>query len=307
MLNDCSPARRVLHVCYCCADLAVVTDMFVEGLAMLHTMTSPTQRQAQDLLGLGKTPISGAAFLYDVRGPRMSPAIEVQNWVDPAPVGTPHSDPTAVGLHALGFCVSDLAEAVRRLQRLGAAVVGSARSPFGLRWTTMRDVTGVTIDLVEDVAQPRNTTRLRHARATVTDLARSVSWYQQLGFADVGRNEFHDGSFLGYRGQIQAEAVRLRLPDEPFELLLTQWRSPRSHGRHYSQPNHAGLYRVALCVDDTRASHTAMSGAGWRFDRPPVAVTLDGTTVPMMWICFLSDPDGIPYEFVERPRSAFRT
>ena len=274
---------------------------------MRHTMTSPTQRQTQDLLGLGRTATSGAAFLYDVRGPRTSPAIEVQNWVDPAPVGTPQSDPTAVGLHALGFAVPDLTETVCRLQRLGASVLGSAPSPLGPRWTTMRDVTGVAIDLVEDASKPRDVTRLRHVRATVTDLATSVNWYQRLGFEVVGRNALDDGSFLGFPGQIQAEAVRLRLPDEPFELLLIQWRSPRSHGRHYSQPNHAGLYRVALCVDDTRASYMAMSRAGWQFDRPPVAVKLDGTAVPMMWICFLSDPDGIPYEFVERPRSAFRS
>ena len=94
--------------------------------------------------------------------------------------------------------------------------------------------------------------------------------------------------------------------DEPLELLLIEWRSPRSHGRHYAQPNHAGLYRVALCVDDTRATYSAMSRAGWEFDLMPVAVELDGTAVPMMWICFLSDPDGMPYELVERPRSAFR-
>ena len=28
--------------------------------------------------------------------------------------------------------------------------------------------------------------------------------------------------------------------------------------------------------------------------------------VPDLVICFLSDPDGVPYEFVQRPRSAFR-
>jgi catechol 2,3-dioxygenase-like lactoylglutathione lyase family enzyme len=307
MLQDCGPARRVLHVCYCCTDAAVVTDMFVEGLAMRHAMTSPTQLQTQDLLGMGRSVTSGAAFLYDVRGPRTSPAIEVQNWVDPAPVGTPQSDPTAVGLHALGFSVPDLGETVRRLQRLDATVLKSASSPFGPQWTTMRDVTGVAIDLVEDASTPCDVTRLRHVRATVTDLATSVSWYQSLGFEVVSRNEFDDASFLGFRGRMKAEAVRLRLPDEPFEVLLIRWRSPRSHGRHYSQPNHAGLYRVALCVDDTRASYTVMSGAGLQFDRPPVAVKLDGTAVPLMWVCFLSDPDGIAYEFVERPRSAFRS
>jgi catechol 2,3-dioxygenase-like lactoylglutathione lyase family enzyme len=306
MLNDSGPARRVLHVCYCCTDAAVVTDMFVEGLAMRHAMTSPTQVQTQDLLGLGRAVTSGAAFLYDARGPRTSPAIEVQNWVDPALVGTPQSDPSAVGLHALGFAVSNFNETVRRLQVLGATVLGSGPSPFCSRWTTIRDVTGVAIDLVEDASTPRHATRLRHVRATVADLATSVDWYQKLGFEVVDRDALDDGSFLGFPRQTQAETVRLRLPDEPFEVLLLDWRAPRSHGRHYLQPNHAGLYRVALCVDDTRASYATMFEAGWRFDRPPVAVQLDGTVVPEMWICFLSDPDGIPYEFVQRPRSAFR-
>ena len=31
-----------------------------------------------------------------------------------------------------------------------------------------------------------------------------------------------------------------------------------------------------------------------------------GTPVPDMWITFISDPDGIPYEFVQRPRHIFR-
>jgi catechol 2,3-dioxygenase-like lactoylglutathione lyase family enzyme len=306
MSDGSGPARRVLHVCYCCGDATPVTNLFVEGLAMRHTMTSPTQRQTQDLLGLGRDAISGAAFVYDGRGPRTSPAVEIQNWVDPSAVGTPREEPTAVGLHALGFAVGELESAAARLQRLGCTVLGSAPSPFGSRWTTLRDPTGVTIDLFEEASMPLSASRLRHVRATVTDLARSVRWYAGLGFEFVDRRAVDDGSFLGYRRQIRGEVVRLRLPDEPFELLLMQWRWPRSRGRHYTAPNHAGLYRVALCVDDTRATYAAMSAAGWTFDRPPVEVKLDGTSVPAMWICFLSDPDGIPCEFVERPRSAFR-
>jgi catechol 2,3-dioxygenase-like lactoylglutathione lyase family enzyme len=307
MSRHSGPARRVLHVCYCCSDAAAVTDMFVEGLAMRHTMSSPTQRQTQDLLGMGRAVTSGAAFVYDARGPRTSPAVEVQNWVNPLPVGTPRSDPTAVGLHALGFSVPDLTDTVCRLQSLGCTVLGSAISPFGWHWTTLADPTGVRIDVVDDATMPPGTSRLRHVRATVTDLATSVAWYGGLGFDVVDIIAVDDASFIGLQGEPRAEAVRLRLPDEPFEVTLLQWISPRSHGRHYEQPNHAGLYRVALCVDDTRASYTAMSAAGWTFDRPPVAVKLDGTSVPLMWICFVTDPDGIPYEFVERPRSAFRS
>ena len=78
------------------------------------------------------------------------------------------------------------------------------------------------------------------------------------------------------------------------------------HGSQYAEPNHAGLYRVALCVDDTRAAYNEMSSGGWIFARRPELVKLKGTPVPDMWICFLRDPDGVLYEFGERPRSAFR-
>jgi catechol 2,3-dioxygenase-like lactoylglutathione lyase family enzyme len=37
-----------------------------------------------------------------------------------------------------------------------------------------------------------------------------------------------------------------------------------------------------------------------------MTIALHGTPVADMWIAFLRDPDGIPVELVERPRSAFR-
>jgi catechol 2,3-dioxygenase-like lactoylglutathione lyase family enzyme len=153
---------------------------------------------------------------------------------------------------------------------------------------------------------PAQETRMRHLRITVTDLAESLAWYEDIGFQVVARSPLDDASFLGVGGRADAEAVRLRLPDEPFEAVLIEWREPRSHGRHVRAPNHAGLYRTAVGVDDTRASHQAMSAAGITFDRAPMSIELRGTPVPDMWICFLSDPDGVPFEFVERPRSAFR-
>jgi catechol 2,3-dioxygenase-like lactoylglutathione lyase family enzyme len=70
--------------------------------------------------------------------------------------------------------------------------------------------------------------------------------------------------------------------------------------------NTAGLYRTAVGVDDTRASYDEFLSAGWVFEREPRQVELEGTAVPDMWICFLNDPDGVPFEFVQRPRTAFR-
>jgi catechol 2,3-dioxygenase-like lactoylglutathione lyase family enzyme len=87
---------------------------------------------------------------------------------------------------------------------------------------------------------------------------------------------------------------------------LIEWTNPAGHGEHYAEPYHAGLFRAALGVDDTRASYEYLTSTGAVFDRPPMEVELSGTPVPDMWITFISDPNGIPYEFVQRPRKAFR-
>ena len=300
------PARRFLHVCYCCDATAPVTALFVDRLAMRNTMSTTPARSGGAIFGLPGEVLSSAAFVYDARGPRTSPAIEVQAWVDPPLVGTPVRDPTAVGIQALGVAVPALDDACRSLTAAGCAVVAEGASPFGVHWATVRDANGVTLDMVEDGAVAGGETRLRHLRITVTDLGASVPWYEALGFDVIERAHLDDAGFLGVEGEVDVEVVRLRLPDEPFEAILLEWAAPRSHGRHASEPNHAGLYRTAVGVDDTRAAHAAMSAAGVVFDRGPMAITLRGTPMPEMWICFLSDPDGVPFELVERPRSAFR-
>jgi catechol 2,3-dioxygenase-like lactoylglutathione lyase family enzyme len=300
------PARRFLHVCYCCSDTGPVTAFLVEGLAMRWVMGTPVERSSGAILGLPDEVEGAADFVYDARGPRTSPAIEVQSWIDPPLTGRPVDDPTAVGIQSLGVSVPDLPLATERLLGLGCTVVGTGRSPFGTDWTTLRDATGVTLDLVADAAVPEDETRMRHLRITCTDLEASLPWYEGMGFAVLATEPLKDATFLGGADAVDAEAARLRLPDEAFEAVLVQWRDPASHGRHTPHPHHAGLYRTAVGVDDTRASYAALTAAGCTFDRAPMPIELRGTPVPDMWICFLSDPDGVPFELVERPRDAFR-
>jgi catechol 2,3-dioxygenase-like lactoylglutathione lyase family enzyme len=299
------PARRFLHVCYCCSDGEAVTKFFVDNLALRNTMSTPTERSSGAILGLEGDVLGSAAFLYDARGPRVSPAIEVQTWIEPALVGTPVDDSTKAGIQAIGFTVPDLAAARDRLVAAGCTVTGEGSSPFGFQWVSVRDITGVALDLVEGADVPADETRLRHLRIASTDLGASVPWYEGLGFQVVDTATM-DGPSVGREAGSSAEVVRLRLPDEPFEAVLVQWKSPATHGRHVSEPYHAGIYRTAVGVDETRATYEAMTKAGWTFDRAPMSIELTGTPVPDMWICFISDPDGVPFEFVERPRSAFR-
>jgi catechol 2,3-dioxygenase-like lactoylglutathione lyase family enzyme len=235
----------------------------------------------------------------------------VQSWGTPPLLGKPTADPTQVGIQAIGFAVPDMAAAAERLCAAGCTVVGEgvrAAGPLGdmADWVTLRDTTGVMIDLRADDTVPADETRMRHLRITVSDLDLSLAWYIGLGFVEVARDEIADGRTVGADPAATAHVVRLRLPDEPFEAILVHWRDGLGHGRHTEHPNHAGLFRTAVGVDDTREAHDAMVADGIVFDRAPSLVELHGTPVPDMWICFLSDPDGVPFEFVERPRSAFR-
>jgi catechol 2,3-dioxygenase-like lactoylglutathione lyase family enzyme len=169
----------------------------------------------------------------------------------------------------------------------------------------------VTLDIVQDASLKADDTQLHHLRINVADLDASLPFYEMLGFEVVDRGSLSEAAFVGSDarsevGDIDGEFARLRLPDEPFEAQLVQWRSPAGHGHHYAEPYHAGIFRAALGVDDTRASYDYLTANGAVFDRPPMEVELSGTRVPDMWITFISDPNGIPYEFVQRPRSIFR-
>jgi catechol 2,3-dioxygenase-like lactoylglutathione lyase family enzyme len=308
MADGAGPARRVLHVCYCCDDVDRPATTLVRGLGMRETMRTTGEPTSGAILGMDREVQGVAAFVYDHRGPRVAAAIEVQSWIDPRLVGRPFEDPHHVGVQALGFAVPDLDKAVAALEALGARVAGRSTSPiFDAPTVAVTDADGVRLDLVEDVDVPHGNSRLRHLRLTCSDLARSTHWYAGLGFEALGdATPVAEGATLGRAGPVEVQAQRLRLPDEPMELVLTEWREPRSFGRHYVEPNHAGLYRIALGVDDTRSLYESMAATGWAFDRAPMLIALDGTPVPEMWITFTTDPDGVPFELVQRPREAFR-
>jgi len=293
------PARRFLHICYCCADDLEVADFFVDGLRLKQVMRTTDEYGPGTILGLDYDVRSIGNFVYDRRGPRVSPAIEIQGWYDPKPVGEPSTDPYEVGIKALGFAVSSVDDAVERLVKMGCSIVNDGSSPIDTRHAALIDPRNVTLELVEDATLGDDESQMHHLRVTVGNLDESLPFYEMLGFAVTNRTPFE-------YGYVRGELAQLRLPDEPFEVRLVQYDEPASHGHHYPEPYHAGIFRAALGVDDTRASYDYLTGTGAVFDRPPMQVELSGTPVPDMWITFISDPNGIPYEFVQRPRSAFR-
>lgn len=305
-----APSRRFLHICYCCADTDSVVNFYVQALDMKEVMRNPLHPSDGSLLGIDGEIVSGAAFVYDKRGPRTSASLEVQEWVSPKMIGSPISDAARVGMQAVGFGVPDLASTIERMVVLGATVVSRTSSPWVENWATLVDPFGTQVDLMQEETIPIGESRLRHLRITVSDIEQSLPWYHGMGFIDVAKHVAHSGEFVGLRAADGSSAtgrvVRMKLPDEAAEVVLTEWTHPQSHGQHPADANHAGLFRTAVGVDDTVASYARFLADGWKFEREPRQVELEGTAVPDMWICFLNDPDGVPFEFVQRPRSAFR-
>jgi catechol 2,3-dioxygenase-like lactoylglutathione lyase family enzyme len=283
-------ARRVLHACWVCDDVDVVTRVLTEGLDLVVTMRTNGGPGDGSVLGFEGTIEAETVFVYDRRGPRTSPAIEVQDWRQPSPTGTPYADPREIGIHAIGVAVPDVASTLGRLKAFGCTPDPHAFSPAG---RTVTAPGGVRIDLVEDPTLDES--RIHHLRMTCGDLDRSVQWYESIGFGVLDTHESTSSRF-----------ARVRLPDEPMALVLVEWLDPPSRGRPYSVANHRGLCRLALGVEDTRGAVAELEASGKPIYRPPQLVELTGTNVPGLWVAFLRDPDGVPVELVERPRSAFR-
>ena len=303
-------ARRLLHCAHCCDDVDRATALLEDAFGLRVAMRADGARSDGAILGLDGEIEARVAFVCDARGLRTSPAIEVQAWVDPPAFGTPYASPDRIGIQAIGLTVADLDAAIARAARHGAQALGApSHDPlFGARAATVRDADGVVFDLVAASVPAGHPSRMRHLRLGCRDLDRSIAWYEGLGFRTTGREEHDlaDGAF-GRVGRVVVGAAALVLPDEPTALLLHEWVEPASRGAPYERPNHRGLYRAALAVDDTRASAAALTDSGYTVERPPMRVDLPGTRLPEMWIAFLRDPDGIPIELVERPRSAFRS
>jgi catechol 2,3-dioxygenase-like lactoylglutathione lyase family enzyme len=300
-------ARRFLHCCYCCDDLPSATDFLTNGLGLEVFMQTAGNSFDGSVLGLDGPATADVCFVYDHRGPRTSPAIEVQAWVDPPARGRAHASPTAIGVQALGVAVADIDAARGRAEKAGALIVGETRKSavFGGTAVVVRDANAITFDLVYD-ADASDASRLKHVRVNCRDIDQSVRWYARLGFTVVRFErdvDVTDGA-VGVAGR--ASLAELALPDEAMRLMLVEWLDPVPTGSHYPVANHRGLYRAALGVDDTRAAVAALERAGVAIRRQPQLLELAGTPVPDMWIAFLADPDQIPMELVERPRTAFR-
>jgi lactoylglutathione lyase len=124
---------------------------------------------------------------------------------------------------------------------------------------------------------------LIHTCYRITDIDRSVDFYNALGFEEVGRFQLPDG----------ATNVFMGLPDDGARLELTY--NPGVESYEIG----TGYGHIAVTAGDLDGTLQALAGQGIDPERPPYTVREGGNR-----LCFVRDPDGYRVELIEQDPSA---
>ena len=119
---------------------------------------------------------------------------------------------------------------------------------------------------------------LLHTCYRIGDIDRSVSFYEKLGFEEVGRMPIRD----------EAINVFMGLPGDGARLELTY-----NHGVE-SYELGTGYNHIAVTVEDLDGTLEALGAKGIEPEKPPYQVREGGSR-----ICFVRDPDGYRIELIE--------
>jgi len=120
--------------------------------------------------------------------------------------------------------------------------------------------------------------QLIHTCYRIGNIDRSVSFYEALGFEEVGRMPIRD----------EAINVFMGLPGDGPRLELTY-----NHGVD-SYEMGTGYNHIAVTVDDMNATLERLAGVGIEPEKPPYSIR-DGGSL----LCFVRDPDGYRIELIE--------
>ena len=306
-MDPTGPAGRFLHVNLNTRDVDRATA-FYEAVAGLDTVmrTKPVPTRGE-VFGVEGIVVARAHFLYDHRGPRRSPALELVQWDQPETYGQTYPDPTRPGLHALCLTAPDPTAAAKIAAGSGGTIVADAP-------TTIRPGDGVVVldpDGVQvEIAPADGPSTYAGVRLHCTDIDKTIDWYRRIGFVTVAEPREVELPGAGFRvpGTVRARTARLALPEDgpDFTVSILQLIVPRPAGQSYPAGPHVGMFRSALRVEDITAGCAQLRAAGVDVVGPK-AYNLAGTKVGDMKIAFVTDPDGVLHELIERSSKLFRS
>jgi catechol 2,3-dioxygenase-like lactoylglutathione lyase family enzyme len=310
-MNAPDLARRFLHVNLNTADADAAQRFLADSLGLrLHMQTDPEVLTDGEILGLTGKVRCDTRFFYDSRGPRASAAIEVIEWLDPATVPCDQTDAASTGLVALGFTVADRAHVVETISGYGFTIISADADGLITGGPAVLVVgnDGVVFEIGEDLDAPSGSVYFAGARIACVALEESLAFYTAIGFRQTDEITSRIVRFrdlgIGTDGGDDIRMCYLELPEDASttQLCLTQSRTTDVPAAR-KEPNRQGLYRCALRVENTHKTIEATPDG--IAVRGPIWCPLPGTPISGLDIAFMTAPDGVVIEYVERPLAHF--
>jgi catechol 2,3-dioxygenase-like lactoylglutathione lyase family enzyme len=299
---------QAFHVNVNCSDLERSLAFYRDRLGLTaSTHTRPEMPQDGAAFGL-ETAAWDAWILHDDRGFGTGLVVDLLEWQEPPPTGTP-STAADLGFNRIGFSVSDLDDLYARLAADG--VVGHGGPPHettveggaAVRTVVVDDPDGMLVELVQNGVDRAGGSHVGFVAIGVSDLARSRAFYSDvLGFRPMfDRGPLRQpGDQLGLDGEIELAASYL---DDPrgtgaFMLELVQLVEPAPRRPPSAEANRLGMFRLALLTDDIERDHAELRARGVTCWTPPVVLEM-GPGIPPLKALMFEDPDGTVLELIQ--------
>lgn len=146
--------------------------------------------------------------------------------------------------------------------------------------------------------------RIFHVALNVTDVERSIAFYERLGFKVITRSpstpEMAEqiGRLFGEQPN-EHTAVLLRLGTDTYAtcLDLVQWHTRPTEGRPYSAANQTGIFRFSIHVNDPEVLLSRLRQNGISPIGEVIRLEL-AKGKPLSTLLVIKDPDGIVVEIV---------
>lgn len=293
-------AVHVLHLNLNTTD-AAASDAFYQAVFGLDLkMKSAGSDGDWRFHGIPDPVTSAGWFLYDDRGSRNSPALEIVQWDKPATAGEAYADLAHLGISSVRLAVPSLDGLAEKATANGGSVVGD----LGTEGLLLRDPDGVYVEVRPHggADEALITTRISGVRIGVSDLDASLAWYDVIGFQPKGEVAEHEldaeGATLRYR------SVKVALAGQVVDFELTQWLDPIATEPPEKRLWYRGMVRTALSVEDLDTALSDASAAGLAVPEPQ-EFAMPGTSIGSLRVAFLLDPDGFTVELVHRPAKFF--
>jgi lactoylglutathione lyase len=121
-----------------------------------------------------------------------------------------------------------------------------------------------------------------HTCYRVTDIERSVAFYQALGFAEIRRAPIRDEAINVFMNQ-PGDGTEPRL-ELTYNFGVDHYELGTAYGH------------IAISAADLDQTLDELATLGIKPERPPYTVSEGGSR-----LCFVRDPDGYRCELIERP------